>query len=276
MTSDSDLLKEYLRSGSEESFRALVERHVNLVYSAALRRISSPEAAEEVVQSVFTDLARSAHRLEAGTVLSAWLYEVTRRTAIDLIRRESRRHHREQVAHELSTMHANTETTEWAQVEPLLEEAMDALDASERTAVLLRYFKKLSLRDVGLALGTSEDAAQKRVSRAVEQMREFFARRGVAVGAGALVGLISTHAVQGAPAGLAAGICGATALAGTASVGGASVAAIKVITMSTLQKTVIGIVVAGAVGTALYEAREASGLRDENNSREAQRTALAG
>src|SRR5207248_1952998 len=110
--------------------------------------------------SVFTDLARQAHRLAQDTILSAWLYAVARRTAIDVVRREARRQKREQFAMELSIM--NADTTDWAQIEPTLDEAMDALDETERSAVLLRYFENKSLREVGQALGTSEEAARKR------------------------------------------------------------------------------------------------------------------
>ena len=89
--SDLELLKQYARDGAESAFAEVVRRHVNLVYSAALRQVRSPQLAEEVAQSVFTDLARNAKRLAPDTILTAWLYQVTRRTAIDVVRRESRR-----------------------------------------------------------------------------------------------------------------------------------------------------------------------------------------
>src|SRR6185503_19511940 len=114
----------------------------------------------------------------------AWLYQVTRRSAIDVVRRESRRQLREQIATEMNAINATA--ADWTHIEPLLDEAMQALDETDRSAVLLRYFENKSLRDVGQTLGTSEDAAQKRVSRAVERLREFFAKRGVTVGASGL------------------------------------------------------------------------------------------
>src|SRR5256885_13445911 len=98
MTNDLELLREYARERSEEAFAALVQRHLDLVYSAALRQVRAPQLAEEVAQSVFIDLSRNASRLKPGTVLTGWLYQVTRRTAIDVVRRESRRQSREQLA----------------------------------------------------------------------------------------------------------------------------------------------------------------------------------
>ncbi len=172
MTSDSDLLRQFARDHAQDAFTELVKRHVNLVYSAALRQVRSPQLAEEIAQSVFADLAHAALKLKPDTILTAWLYAVTRRTAIDVIRKESRRRLREQIAAEMNAMNA-TEAN-WTHIEPLLDEAVSALDETDRAAVLLRYFENKSLREVGQQLGMSDDAAQKRVSRAVEKLREFF------------------------------------------------------------------------------------------------------
>src|SRR5206468_10015331 len=109
----------------------------------------------------------------------------------------------------------NATANDGTHIEPLLDEAMHALDETDRSAVLLRYFENKSLREVGRTFGTSEDAAQKRVSRAVERLREFLAKRGVTVGASGLAVVISANAVQAAPVGLAATISTAAALGGT-------------------------------------------------------------
>jgi RNA polymerase sigma factor (sigma-70 family) len=204
---DMELLARYTRQHSsrrnpmeadtEDAFADLVRRHLGLVYSAALRQVRSLQLAEEVAQSVFIDLARSAAKLKPDTILTAWLYQVTRRTAIDVVRREASRQLREQIATEMNAMNATA--ANWTHIEPLLDEAMHALDDTDRTAVLLRYFENKSLREVGATLGTSENAAQKRLGRAVERLREFFTKRGVTVGASGLVVVISANAVQAAP-----------------------------------------------------------------------------
>ena len=198
-TDDLNLLRQYAERHSQEAFATLVSRHLNLVYSVALRQVRSRPLAEEVAQSVFTDLARNAGRLKADTTLPAWLHRVAYRTAIDVVRSESRRQLREQKAMEMAAM--NSGTSDWSLIEPLLDEAMEALDETDRAAVLLRYFQNKSLREVGVTLGTSDDAAQKRVSRAVDRLREFFTKRGVTVGASGLVVVIAANAVQAAPAG---------------------------------------------------------------------------
>ena len=70
MTDASELLRRYAETGDEEAFRQLVERHVGIVYSAALRKLNSdPHAAQDVAQTVFSDLARKAKFLPATVVL---------------------------------------------------------------------------------------------------------------------------------------------------------------------------------------------------------------
>jgi RNA polymerase sigma factor (sigma-70 family) len=258
---DLELLARYTRQQAEDAFTEIVRRHLDLVFSAALRQVRSPQLAEEVAQSAFTDLARQAHRLAPDTVLTAWLYQVTRRTAIDVVRREARRRLREHVACELNAMNATA--ADWTHIEPLLDDAMQALEDTDRTAVLLRYFDNKSLREVGQTLGTSEEAARKRVSRAVERLREFFEKRGVTVGASGLVIFISTNAVQAAPVGLVATISTAAALAGTVITPTATAVVAKAIAMTTLQKALIAATLLVVGGTGIYEARQAWRLREQ-------------
>lgn len=279
--SDRQFLARYARDRAEDAFAELVRRHLDLVHSAALRQVRSPQLAEEVAQSVFTDLARNAQRLTGGGdapslgSLTPWLYQVTRRTAIDVVRRETRRQLREQIATEMTAMNATT--ADWTHIEPLLDEAMSALDETDRAAVLLRYFENKSLREVGLQLGTSDDAAQKRVSRAVERLREFFAKRGVTVGASGLVVVISANAVQAASVGLAATISTAATLAGatfTATVATqTTVTTMNWLNIKSIAAIVVAAVAAGT-GTHLVHQREATRLRDENQDLVAEREEL--
>jgi RNA polymerase sigma factor (sigma-70 family) len=273
MTSDLDLLRQFARENSQDAFAEIVRRHLDLVYSAARRQVRSPQLAEDIAQSVFADLARDAGKLKPDTILIAWLYSVTRRTAIDAIRKESRRQLREQIAVEMNNMNATA--NDWTQIEPLLDDAMAALDETDRSAILLRYFENKNLREVAEALGATEDAAQKRVSRAVERLREFFSKRNIAIGASGLAILISANAVQSAPVGLAAAISTAAFLAGTAIQTSTAITATKVIAMTTLQKSVIGAALAVAVGTGAYETHQAARLRDQVQTLQRQQAPLA-
>ena len=264
---DLELLARYARQHAEEAFAELVRRHVNLVHSAALRQVRSPQLAEEVAQCAFLKLARQAGQFAPDTVLAAWLYQVTRREAVDVIRREARRQLREQIATEMNI--TNATDADWTHIEPLLDEAMCALEESDRTVILLRYFENKSLREVGATLGTSDDAAQKRVSRAIERLREIFVKRGVAAGAAGLVVVISANAVQAAPISLALSITTA-ALAANLSVAATlgtqtTTVAMKLITLKTIAVALTSAVAAGAV-TYFAQQHEADHLRKDNQN----------
>jgi RNA polymerase sigma factor (sigma-70 family) len=262
--SDQELVSQFAREHSEDAFALLVNRHLNLVFSAALRQVRSPQLAEEVCQSVFANLAQNAPKLKPNTVLTAWLYQVTRNAAIDVVRREARRQEREQIAVQMSQM--NTDPSEWMQIEPMLDEAMQSLEEAERTAILLRYFENKSLRDVGQALGASEDAAQKRVSRAVEHLREYFSKRKITVGASGLVALVSANAIQAAPTGLAITVTAGAMTTSAALSATTALAVSKTIAMTTLQKTIIttlSAVAAGGIIFSVYQTHQASALRKE-------------
>jgi RNA polymerase sigma factor (sigma-70 family) len=246
--SDIDLLKRFANDDAEEAFSELVQRHVDLVFTAARRQVGSPQLAEEIAQSVFAELAKLARSRVPDIPLAAWLHTVTRRRSIDAIRRESRRRAREQAAMELAATNSGSDAT-WASVEPHLDEALEALPAADRSAILLRFFEGRSLREVGEALGSSEDAAQKRVSRALEQIRGFLGRRGVTVGSGALAADLAANAVEAAPLALGA------AISTGALTGGAASAAALTLAMTTTQKVLIATAMVAALGAGIYQNR---------------------
>ncbi len=242
--SDEDLLRQYVRENSNPAFAELVRRHLNLVYSAARRQVRSASMAEDIAQSVFFDLSKNAAKLKPSQPIIAWLHLVTRRTAIDAIRQESRRQLREQTASEIAAM--KSPPSPWAQVEPLLDEALEKLNETDRHAILERYFSSKSLREVGETLGISEDAAQKRISRALDQLRTTFARRGIAVTATSLATDLSAHVIVSAPVGLGASISSgafsASLLAQTA----------NTLSMTALNKTLIATAVV-LISSLAYE-----------------------
>src|SRR4051812_16182998 len=236
---DSALLKEYVEHGSEEAFATLVSRHVNKVYSIALRHTRNAHQAEEITQAVFVILARKSRQLGKRVILSGWLCRTARLSAVTFVRSEIRRTRREQEAHMQNLLNEN-QSEVWPQIAPLLDTAMAGLSEADHDAVALRFLDGKSMKEIGAALGASEDAVKMRVSRAVEKLRVFFTRRGIVCSAAALTAAISTPAVQAAPVGLDVTISTTTALAAkTATIG-------KAIAMTTLQKTVAVIVVAAA------------------------------
>ena len=201
--SDMELLREYDRQGSEAAFTELVQRHINLVYSVAFRHVGVAAHAEEITQAVFIILARKAVGLRPNTILEGWLHETTRLTALNFRRGERRRQFREQEAYMQSTVPDATEASTWSQIAPWLDEAVSRLGKKDRDAVMVRFFKNKSLREVAAALRVSETAAQRRVLRAVEKLRVDFAKRGGSSTTAILAGAMSANSVQAAPVALA-------------------------------------------------------------------------
>jgi RNA polymerase sigma factor (sigma-70 family) len=260
MTENCELLAEYARTGSEVAFRELVACYLDLVYSTAFRLVDNDShRAQDIAQTVFIDLARRAHFLSEKVTLGGWLHRHTCFVAAKVMRSERRRQSRERQAVEMNALQDHPEAIASA-IAPLLDEAINELGEADRASILLRFFEQLDFRSVGEALGSNEDAARMRVTRALEKLRSVLKARGVTTSADALGVVLAASAVHAAPIDLAATISTAAAVAKT-TVASASGAGIKTIVMTTLQKTLITAVVAVAVCTAIYEVRQAASLR---------------
>jgi RNA polymerase sigma factor (sigma-70 family) len=226
MSDEMMLVREYAASQSERAFETLVSRHINLVYSAALRQVRDAHLAEEISQAVFVILARKAGSLGSKTILSGWLYRTARFAAADALKTQRRRQRREQEACMQSTLDDHPMDAAWQELSPLLDEAMAQLRDQDRDALVLRYFENKSLREVGDALGLQERAAQKRVVRGLEKLHAFFARRGIASTTAIIAGAVSANSIQAAPVALTKTIT-AVAVTKGAAAGGSTLTLIK-------------------------------------------------
>ncbi len=263
MTDDGQLLQQYTRERSESAFGELVSRHIDLVYSAAVRVAGGDRhLAQDVTQGVFMDLARKAPRLPRDVLLAGWLYRHTCLVAANAVRTERRRKTREQIAMEITALDDNTEPP-WEQIAPHLDEGLNQLSVTDRDAIVLRFLKRQDLRTVGAALGISEDAAQKRVSRALEKLRSVLSRRGAALTATGLASVLTAEAVTAAPARLAVSATAASlaAAAGT----GTALTLLKLMATTKLKTGIAGaIVVTSVVTPLLVQQRAHARLRDQD------------
>jgi RNA polymerase sigma factor (sigma-70 family) len=251
MTTDSQLLGQYVDRGDEAAFREIVQRHLSLVYFAALRRTGNRHVAEEVSQYVFTVLAREAHSLCRHTALTGWLYTTTRFASAKLLRSERRRRRREEEAHLMQDLSASgSNDADWQMLRPLVDAALDGLSERDREAVLLRYFEGQSFADIGTSLGLTEDAARMRVGRALEKLHALLGKRGVSSTAAAVGVALAGQAAAAVPSGLATTVT-AGALSGAAVVSG-SAGALHLIQFMSTAKIITGAAVVVALGaTAL-------------------------
>ena len=275
-TTDSlGLLAAYAKTASETAFRELVTRYTDLVYSAAVRLVGDDaDLAKDVTQTVFVDLARKAPHLPHDVMLGGWLHHHTVYVASTLMRRERRCHARERQAVEMNALPDHTKEN-LAQIGPILDEAIDQLGAEDRTAILLRFFEQRGFPSVGEALGSNEEAARKRVARALEKLHLLLQHRGVSLSAAALATVLASEAVTAAPAGLAVSLAG-TALAGAVA-GGTAITVLKIMNMTTLKLGVMGAIVVGGVVTPLaIQHRSLVEQREENRTLRQQAAQMAG
>ena len=265
MENDEQLLHAYARERSESAFGELVARHIDFVYSTALRVVNGDShLAQDVAQTVFIDLARKAGSLPDGVALPGWLHRHTCYTATKAVRTERRRQGREQMAMEMRALDDNTRQ-EWEQVAPYLDESLNQLNPADRDALVLRFLKQQDLRAVGAALGISDDAAQKRVDRALEKLQILLKHRGATLSAAALGTALATEAVTAAPAGLAGSVAGA-ALASAAAGGGITAALVKVMAMTKLKFGLVSLAVAAGIALSVWQYRQTERLRGEITS----------
>jgi RNA polymerase sigma factor (sigma-70 family) len=267
------LLRDYVDRGSEAAFTAVVDRCTGLVYSTALRRVSGDAyLARDVTQLVFVDLARKARTLSAETVIAGWLHHHTCFRAATLVRSERRRRAREEKAAAMERS-AQESSDSWERLAPLLDDALESLPCRDRDAIVLRFFASEDLASMGRSWGVTDDTAQKRVSRALEKLRRFFARRGVATSSTGLASVMATQAVQGAPAGIAAAAAQTALLQAAAGTGGGLAALATTLIMGAKTKIAIAASFAAlAVTTIVVQQQENRQLRTELADARAART----
>ena len=277
MSDDPTLLRRFTSEHSELAFAEIVERHVNLVYSAALRQVGGDaHLARDVSQQVFVELARNAPALVRHPVLTGWLYTTAHHTACKTMRAVRRRQAREQEAYAMEQTTSDREpSADWSRLRPVLDEVMQDLGDRDRTAVLLRYFEARPFSEVGAALSLNENAARMRVERALEKMRQRLARRGVTSTTGALGALLAQQAVTAAPAGLGSAVAAAAVASAAAVGGGGFLGLVQFMGLTKLQAGVAGALIVAAGAGVLVQQQANAALREEVASLEQKAPNLA-
>lgn len=260
------LLTQYVTSGSESAFRQLVINYSGLVYSTALRWVDGDtHLAQDVTQMVFTDLARKAHTVPSGAMLGGWLYRRTFNIAAPLMRADRRRKAREKQAAEMDAVQENSGAA-LAQITPVLDQAISQLGRDDQTAIVLRFFERRDFRSIAAALGTTDDAAQKRVTRALEKLNSLLKHQGVTLSASGLATCLGGQALTAVPTGLAASIA-ETAFTTAGASGGTALRLLKTLTATKIKTAMIAGALLGAVATPIVlQHQSQANLREENKA----------
>lgn len=269
----SHLLKTFAATRCESAFRELATAYAGPVHAAA-RRVARGDAemARDATQNVFAELARKPRAIRDGAALGAWLHRCAIRQVTTMLRTDRRRRVRE--ARALSMNGNDAESTDpCPEIPPDLageiDVALDRLGHTDRRILTLRYWLEESWSGIAAALSLTEDAAQKRATRALEKMKRGLSRRGV-TGTGTVAGLAAALSHTASPVAPAAVVARLTAHALSASVApaaGAGAAAWSVKTlflaMNTKAKlTLCGVAVLLTAGfLAGYQAGHSSASR---------------
>ena len=253
MMTDAELLHRYATENSQDAFAELVQRHLSLVYSTALRQLAGDaHLAQDVAQTVFTALTRKAHALSDRASLAGWLYLGTHHAAAQIVRSDRRRRAREEEAQAMHHTSDPSATTDWDRLRPVLDDALRELSDADREAVLLRFFEQQPFARIGAALRTTEDAARMRVDRALDKLRVLLDRRGINSTSAALALALGNQAMVAAPAGLAATIASTATAGGAAGVGAAAATA----TFMKAPLALISAVALVAIGLSVYQTKQ--------------------
>jgi RNA polymerase sigma factor (sigma-70 family) len=241
-------LHEYVRTRSQSAFAALVERYVDLVYASAVRHVGDRDLAQDVTQAVFTLLVQKADKVPPDRPVSAWLLTATRYVSMNERRLRANRAKLEQTVAAMKQDAAAEDRVDWAALGPLVDEGLSKLGEADRDALMLRFFECRSLREVAAAMNVSEEAATKRVQRALERLRAFFRRRGVTA-ADVTPALTMLATASAAPAALRATL---VALGGAKSSAGAVVLGAITVTAGKAAAVAAAVLIACCVGVVAY------------------------
>lgn len=240
---DLRLLREYAQTRSEAAFARVVSRHIDMVYGVCLRQLRHSQDAEDATQAVFLHLAHKASQLRDGTIVAAWLHHVARMESAQSIRKATIRRRHEMAA--ASQAAGNRPPPPSGHHDHEIDRALRRLRTTERAAVLLRFFRGQSFQEIAAELRISEEAARKRVGRAVEKLRALLRPSEGSVLSAAGVEAILHAGAHRAPATLAAATVKAVAAHALPAVG-ASVTKGAIVTMA-ISKTNAALVGIAAV-----------------------------
>jgi len=216
LTTDVALLRLYAKGRDPEAFAELIKRHAGLVYGTCKRVLGNDDDAQDVSQECFLELARKAGSVRSS--LPAYLHYMARNRSIDAIRKASARRITEQ---EAAMLTENSSERTWADIAPLVDEALSRLPDRLRVPIILHYLEGRTQGQIAQELRLSQSTVSRNLDKGVSSLREALKKAGVIVSVAALAGLLTENAATAAPVAVIASL----GKMGVAGVGGAVTAA---------------------------------------------------
>ncbi|MCX5646126.1 MAG: sigma-70 family RNA polymerase sigma factor [Phycisphaerae bacterium] len=246
------LLQRFTGSGDAEAFAEIIRRHAGLVYGAALRILADVDRASDVAQETFLQLTKDAGHVTGS--LPGWLHRVATHKAIDEMRRDASRRHREREY--AANEEQPCEPVEWKDISPYVDVGLRELDPELRDVLILHFLQGRTTREIALLKGASQATISRRIGSGVEQLRVKLRKRGILLAVGALSLLLGDNGVQAAPLPLLTEL-GKMAIVGGTAVGAAGTGlhtvAMSVLTVvKTKAVAVAAVAVIGAGSVVTY------------------------
>jgi RNA polymerase sigma factor (sigma-70 family) len=176
----------------------LILRHINMVYSSALRQVAASRLAEDMTLAVFLILAQKQDLIRDSDLVGVWLHSVTKRASKEALHQQSVQER--WVAGPARSQGAVRAGADWEKIAPVIDAALDKLAERDRAAIILPLFQNKSFAQTGAALGLSEEDARARHSRVVDKLCQILARQGVTVGSTRLSAAVGSFGIITAPA----------------------------------------------------------------------------
>ncbi|QDV53322.1 RNA polymerase sigma factor [Gimesia fumaroli] len=202
MTTDEILLHRYCQDGDPAAFRELIDRYAGMVYRIGLRVTGDKHTAEDLCQECFLELARKAYMVREN--IAGWLHASATSRSLNIVRSRKRRTHREQVAANSSVI--MTESSEWSEMQPLIDRALNGLGDDLRLPIVLHYLQGKTQQQVAEQLGVTQATMSRRLQRGIEQVRNRLRSFGVMTTIAAVTSFFGENSAQAASASLTASL----------------------------------------------------------------------
>ncbi len=174
MTTNDQPLIDAVLAGDTQSFRVLVDRYKDLVFTLALRMVKHREEAEEVSQDTFIKVFRSLNRFKGDSKFSTWIYRVAYNTCLDRLKKHKREHQvvaiDEYTEHQVKTIDNALDTMEEEERKLAIQSCIQLLPSDDNALLTLFYFEELSLEEIADIVGLTANNVKVKLFRSRKKL----------------------------------------------------------------------------------------------------------